>query len=179
MFVPSFVNLGGGFYSPPPPPRLKAKDVCSFLFLRAPLSIHAIFLKYYAYVLYVIYVSAVPLDSGSKLLTCGNGEQWCPLASFTGSIGRILYMGNLVIFKRKLLPEANILSSVKSKLQTDLVLNTVCASISSSNSFSSHDKFLLLCEHSQLKTDLVNLVSPIQPLQYFAMHKRLGVTGNL
>ncbi len=43
-------------------------------------------LSCYPYFLYVISVSTVSFNSditNIRLLTCGNGEQWCPLAAFT------------------------------------------------------------------------------------------------
>ncbi len=64
-------------------------------FIPSPLSYHNF--------LFVISVSKVPFKSRIKLLTCSNGEQWCPLAASAGSICTLLYRGNLIIFKWELL----------------------------------------------------------------------------
>ena len=58
---------------------------------------------YYKALYFVISVSTVPLNSGIKILTCSNGEQWCPLAACAGSICTLLYRCNLIIFKCELL----------------------------------------------------------------------------
>ncbi len=81
----------------------------------SPLSIHAIFIKPLS-LLSVRYFCFCSIPQFmNKLVTCSNGEQWCPLVASTGSIGKILYWGDLIIFKwYALLESSNITLRISS-----------------------------------------------------------------
>ncbi len=64
-------------------------------------------LSWYPYFLFAIPVSTLTLNSGSKFLTCSNGGWW-PLAASAGSICRLLYWSNHIIFTWELSQKSDI-----------------------------------------------------------------------